>query len=249
MLRMKKIHLSYGRVALLLSLTFFTCSVFSQSWGSGEVGNGNVREESRDLAGFKGVAASHGLDVYISQGNSFSVKIKADENLLDNVMTRVENGTLVMKVETPVRKAKTMAVYVTMPDLEMIKGSGGSDIYIEGKFRFSDLEINMSGGSDLFVKEMDAQTVNCITAGGSDAHLAGKADKLTAQAQGGSDLKAKDLVIRACKISAHGGSDAVLHVTDELEAEAYGASDIIYYGKPKVLTQKSHGASDIISKD
>lgn len=245
---MKKIHFSTGKLAFLFTFSICSISLYGQ-WGPGETGNGNVKEESRDLSGFTAIAASHGVDVYISQGSTGSVKVKADENLLDNILTKVEDGVLYMKVETPVRQAKTLAVYVTMNDLRKIKGSGGSDIYVEGKFRFSELEIAMSGGSDLYIKDMEAQHVNCITSGGSDTHLAGRADKLMAEAQGGSDIKAKDLVVKSCKVKAHGGSDAVVHVTGDLEAEAHGASDVIYYGSPKVLSQKSYGASDIISKD
>ncbi len=245
---MKKILFYPGKLAFLFTFSICSISLYGQ-WGLGETGNGNVKEESRDHSGFTAIAASHGIDVYISQGAAASVKVKTDENLLDNILTKVEDGVLYMKVEGAVRNTKILAVYITMSDLRKIKGSGGSDIYVEGKFRFSELEIAMSGGSDLYIKDMEAQNVNCVTSGGSDTHLAGKAEKLTAEAQGGSDFKAKDLIVRSCKVRAHGGSDAVVHVTGELEVEAHGASDVVYYGNPKVLSQKANGASDIISKD
>ena len=72
---MKK--LTFLSIVIFLSLQ----SCIIDGWDQGISGNGNVLEETRDISGFTGVKVSSGIDVYLSQGSSFEVKVEADENL------------------------------------------------------------------------------------------------------------------------------------------------------------------------
>ena len=70
---MKK--LTFFAIAMLLALP----SCIIDGWDQGISGNGKVVEEIRDLDGFTGVKVSSGIDVYLSQGSNFEVKVEADE--------------------------------------------------------------------------------------------------------------------------------------------------------------------------
>lgn len=213
----------------------------SAQWAKG---NGKVAEQEREVAGFDVIKVSSGIDLYLTQGSQPSVTVKADENLMDHIITRVDGNTLYLEVKGSIRKATAMDVFVTVESLSELHASGGSDVYAEDGLKLKELKLFCSGGSDTKMK-IEAERLECNTSGGSDAVLSGKVNTLSIEASGGSDFNGKQLEAVNCKVHASGASDAWVHATGEIEMEASGASDIHHTGNAKVVSSKSSGASDI----
>jgi len=70
------------KTAIILTAIIFTAFLGSCIFVGSIKGNGNVVEETRDLDSFEKISVSRGMNVYISQGTSTKVTVKADENLL-----------------------------------------------------------------------------------------------------------------------------------------------------------------------
>lgn len=77
---------------LPLSLLVLTLSACNLNIDIGGVhGDGNVQAESRATPKtFTEIKAANGLDVFITQDDSYSVRVEADENLLELIRTEVE---------------------------------------------------------------------------------------------------------------------------------------------------------------
>lgn len=226
---------------LFICVCLTTSGLFAQK---SVTGNGNLKEENRSLSGFSAIEVSNGVDVFLSQGSTERVVVKADENLLDHVVTEVEGNVLKITTKGSIRKAKALDVYVTVSTLDRIKASSGSDVKTESALKVNALVVRMMAGSDLDM-EINANELTCNLSSGSDADLSGKVGTLVIEANGGSDIEAKNLEANKCTIKASGGSDAHVHVTGDLEMEAYGASDISYSGNPNIVSSKASGGSDI----
>mgnify|MGYP005666488447 CR=1 FL=1 len=236
---------NFKKFTFLLTILSFTL-LSSSAWGQKlrVRASGDIVEQDRNVSGFTALAVEDGIDVYVALGNSTKVIVKTHEDIQGKIKTEVRNNTLEIEVDGSIWQAKEMSVYVTMPDLERISTSGGSDVYSQGTLNLDLLEIYTSGGSDVKL-EVNAQELRCKSSGGSDIYLRGTVDLLLAKASGGSDIKAKELTAKKCEVKTSGGSDAWVHVTEEIEMEASGASDIHYSGNPRVAYQRSSGASDI----
>lgn len=213
------------------------------NWGKGEKGNKKVVEQNRDLDGFTKVGVSSGIDLYLTQGSSFQVQIITDENIQDNIVTQVNGNRLTLKVEGSISPSKLEA-RVTLPSLEGITASGGSDVFGQNEFRIDDLELSMSGGSDLELS-VRGKTLHMNLSGGSDAKLVGQVGNIEANTSGGSDLRANKLIAERIEISCSGGSDAWIHATQSVDIRAAGASDVRYSGDPAKVQAKASSASDI----
>ncbi len=216
-------------------------------WGGGTKGNGNVVEENRKVGSFDRISAASGLDVYVTQGNSTSVVVEADENLLGQIITEVKGGVLKMYVEKSISKSTAMKVHVNMTDIAGISSSGGSDIYSKNTISANNLKISTSGGSDVKLT-LDVNELDCVTSGGSDAILKGDVAHAHFVSSGGSDIEAKELNVAVCEVRASGGSDVYVHVKEEIDANASGASDIYLYGNPSKQNVNTSGASDFHKK-
>lgn len=238
-----KNHNQWIRAGFLLLGLFLATAPVTAQW---KAGNGNIIEEKREVKSFDIIKVQKGLNLYITQGSPAALLVKADENLMENIITRVDGNTLYLDVNGSIRKANAMDIYLTLEDLSELHASGGSDVFAEGGLKLDELKLFFSGGSDTKMN-LEVGTLYCETSGGSDAVLSGKANKMSVKSSGGSDFNAKKLEVSSCKIQTSGASDAWVFVTGEIEIEASGASDVHHKGGAKVISSKASGGADIHS--
>ena len=55
---------------------------------------GSDKTEKRKVEGFTSIKVSSGIDLYLSMADSEEVKIVADDDVIDEIITRVEGETL-----------------------------------------------------------------------------------------------------------------------------------------------------------
>jgi len=208
-------------------------------------------EENRYIDHFDQVAVSAGIDLYLTQGNEHKLKVVADDDIMDEIVTELDGDRLIIKMKNKShwnwrnwKNNDPIKVYITFENLESIKASGGSDVYSESQISGEEMDVHASGGCDMRL-DLQLDQLYCQTSGGSDLYLTGRVKSMEAYTSGGSDLHAKDLDIGNCVLESSGGSDAKVTVNGELEVRASGASDIYIYGNPKILSKRSSGASDI----
>jgi hypothetical protein len=214
----------------------------AQFWG--EKGNGNVKTEKREVGSFSAISASSGLDVYLRQGDKESVRVEADENLMEHIITKVKGNDLILKVDGNIRRATKMNIYVTLVDINELRISSGSDVETNGMIKVSDLEISVSSGADAKL-ELDGQNISCSVSSGADANLSGKADFFYGKASSGSDLRAKALTAIACKAKASSGGDVSVWAEESIEASASSGGDVSYYGGPEKVNVSSSSGGDV----
>lgn len=205
-----------------------------------------IEEQNRQVGQFDNISVQDGIDLFLRQGSTTSVKVKANDDIIDNISTKVEGNTLILKYDKKVKswgKNVQQKVYITVNDLEKLSASGGSDVATEA-FNLDNFSVSASGGSDLELN-LTVKELTLACSGGSDTNLKGSADKLEVRSSGGSDLNAQSFKAKDCKISASGGADAHIYVSGNLTMTASGASDIYYSGSPNVLSQKTSGGADI----
>ena len=228
--------------------------VLSIMAGIGIASNGNSdKTETRQVSNFKGIKVSTGIDLYIKMGTTEEVKIVADDDVIDDLITEVKDGTLRIYMKQSNNwfnwnsGNQTRKAYVTVKELESIDASSGSDVKSENTLKGEELKVSASSGSDV---ELDVYYKNVWvdTSSGSDAKLSGKTKTLNAEASSGSDIKAQDLESSICKVKVSSGSDATVNVTDELYANASSGADVNYYGNPQIKDIDESSGGDVSNK-
>ncbi len=208
-------------------------------------GNGRIVRENRSHRNFSGIKVGGSFDVFIQQGNTERVTIEADENLMDQIETKVEQGVLVIRTRKGIENASKLNVFVTIESLDFLKVSGAADLVAEDHIRVRDLEIQSSGSSDIKLMNLNAEKINCSSTGSSDIKLVGRADTINGNFSGSSDLKASELRAKHCKLRLSGSSDAKVYVAISIDAVTSGSSDIYCSGNPERRRVTSSGSSDI----
>ena len=231
-------------VTSILSMLMFSCNF---NIGTGVSGNGIVKSTERTLEGdFNTIEVSRGLDVYITQSDSESLKVQADENLHDIIKTIVENNTLKIYANENISYAASKKVFVSFNSISKLSASSGSDMFSTNTITVNDLELSTESGSDMTL-DINVQSLRCDSSSGSDLKLTGKTESFYANASSGSDIKAGDLVSTIAEAKASSGSDITLNTTKELTANASSGGDIKYYGNPEKVN-KSDNVSGSVNK-
>ena len=215
-----------------------------------------VIKEKRNLSGFSAISISGGWDAVITQGKNFSVTIEANQESMDNLRMEVKNETLYVSSERKFqfsdifksRSNNIRKVHITLPDLQKITASGGSNILPQTQFSTDDMIIVMSGGSDLKSLSLNCKSLDCKMSGGSDAYIhlvKGEHVKLTTL--GGSDLSLSGISAALVDLQTSGGSDVKLEgATTNLKVNSSGGSDVSAFKlKARSCTVSASGAADV----
>ncbi len=233
-------------VSTLLSLTMFSCN-FDAHFGTGVRGNGNVQSDDRAInSSFNSIKATEGLDVYLTQSDTESVRVQADENLHDLIVVEVEDNELKIYTKENIGYASAKKVMVSFKSVSKITSTSGSDVYSTNTISAESLELRTTSGSDMEL-EVNTNSLDCKSTSGSDLRLSGKTNKLYAVATSGSDINAGKLNAQTSNVKATSGADITVNTSFELNAKATSGGDITYLGSPEKVS-KSDGVSGSIRK-
>ena len=229
---MKKIGLIVFAAAILFGVVIANCvsfgktteKVFNLSVDSEIGGSGNIVTEKRDLDGFTGIDVGGIFEVEVVSQKDFSVEIDADDNLLPLIKTEVRGGVLRISTEEDVKSKNPIRVRISAPDIDRIEASGVSKVAV-ADLKNEELKLDISGVSKV--------------------KLAGQTGNLSVDISGASHVDAKNLKAGIATVDASGASHVNVNVSEELVADASGASKIIYTGSPKSAQKNSSGVSNI----
>lgn len=208
--------------------------------------NAQISQE-RQVGDFTGIHQSTSADVYISSGNSNAVTVKADEDAIDHITTKVENGILIIDTDKGLRNVRTMEVYVTMKRVDFIKNSGSGDISCRGGLPGNNVKISINGSGDLEADLM-AKNLEISISGSGDVELSGVRGNFYLSVSGSGDVDAEELQLENCEVSVQGSGDVKLKgVTTVLVAKQNGSGDLNAYGmKAVVVKVNNSGSGDIV---
>jgi len=234
-------------LAMTVLLTLSSCVI--SGWDQGISGNGDVVTTTRDVSGFSGVQISSGIDVWLSEGNSFEVTVEADENLQDVILTELDGDILVVKTDhVNIRSAKSKKVHVTIPKLSELKISSAGDCVGQTSFSCDDLRISISSAGDLTL-EVEAREIDINISSSGEARISGSADVLNVSLSSAGDLNAFDLIAGKVDVDVSSAGDAKVHATEEITMNASSAGNIYYRGDAKIIHSRSSSAGDIVRRD
>jgi len=211
--------------------------------GGGMSGSGNVVTESRKVQGITAVSIEFPAEVLIQQGSTESVRIEAEDNLLVQLGSNVEQGTLVIRNtennwNKRVRPTKTVHITIMVKDLEQIDLSSAGTVNVEA-LETKALTINLSGTGSMTIDKLSTARLDLSLSGVGSITAKGTASDIHLAISGLGSLDGADLVSKSAQAQLSGAGSAILRTSDSLDAEISGTGSIKYYGSPSIHQQVS----------
>lgn len=231
-------------VVLAFSLIAASC-VVALPFG-GISGNGKVISSPLSLSSFDSIKNMSSAKVRVTRGAFSRATVSIDENLLDSLDIRVENGVLIISVQPgrSIFNYREFTVDAVLPSLSSAGVYGSGDIEISGKMGGRSVSLTIAGSGDIS-GEFDADTLNAIIQGSGSIDLAGTARSFTGTIQGSGSVRANRFTATDAKAGIYGSGSCTLRVERNLDAAIFGSGSIYYYGSPVIVSQVDKGSGKL----
>ena len=134
-------------------------------------GSGPVITELREVGYFTGVTNTGSFDVYVSRSESFSVEVRAQENLVPIIETYVSGSKLIVETEnnTCYKSSSPVEVHVSMPETDLLTLAGSGRVFAD-MVASTEVEISNSGSGYM---EIDSLVTETLALGNSGSGYVG----------------------------------------------------------------------------
>lgn len=230
--------------SLALVLTTFSCEA---QWSKVK-GEGPIVTKTLDIDDFHHLGLGISADVILTQGSTQEVKIKAQQNIIDNIKTKVKGNSWSINFHDNASDYKDITIFITLPTLESISIGGSGNISSTNTFDNSqNMDISIGGSGDVSL-DLRAKDVDISIGGSGKVALKGDGDDLSISIGGSGDVLAFDFPVKNCAVSSAGSGDIDLNVSDKLDVSLVGSGDVTYKGNPKVKSSIV-GSGDVERKN
>jgi Putative auto-transporter adhesin, head GIN domain len=212
-------------LTILFTFVFSSCHLVSDKRIRG---NGTFKTQSRPAGTFSNVDVRSNIDLYIKQDSVRSIRIEADENLLEYIIIKTEGDKLIIEPEDGYKLSgsKKIRVYVSSPVFKKLEASGACDIYGENMITSADaVDIDLSGSSDVKL-EVKSPKVEAELSGAGSIELKGETKDLFVHGSGSTDIKCFEMIAENVKVEISGSGDAEVFANAKLDVEISGSGHI-----------------------
>ena len=235
------------KIAFLAGLTLMAYAC-ENSWNCLR-GNGVAGEETRDISPFTGVVSEGEFDVFIVPDSSFSVKLEADENLIQYIRTRINGNTLIVDQGTRkcLRSDMPIRITVYMPQVEYLNLTG-SGMITGDNIESDELRVELTGSGLIDLRGLNVGLLDALITGSGEMIFWGEAVDADLDITGSGEVKAFHLGTVNCIASISGSGNMQVKVEKNLTAYISGSGSIFYQGNPSV-SAKVTGSGAVINSN
>lgn len=220
---MKVPYVLISTVVLLLGLS--ACRTTTESNVESISGSGNIVTEEREITNFSRIQIYLGADLDLTQGDTTSLSIEADDNLLQYIKTEIRSDSLI----------------VTKPD--SVNLSPSQPIHLQVAFStLSSIEIN--GRSAIIAENLDLDNLTVSFSGAGSTEFSGRIDTQTVSIRGEATIHNFNVVSQEVSADISGRGTLNVNAEDSLDVTVSGQATVRYTGNP-VVTQNVSGSVDI----
>ena len=212
--------------------------------------------EDRLMKGFEEVEVVGSPNVYYTQADSFSVRVKGPDNFVDNILTEKNGKTLTVRnkgkwgvVNISFSDEDELAVYVTSPDLVAVRVNGSGDFISTDLIDTDNMNITLRGSGDINIDKLLCDRCDVELIGSGDIDLPEvEAKETSAVLVGSGDIKMGLSKVADTRLSLKGSGDIKVDFSEgcrSVDCTVNGSGDIGLSGKIGHFRGEKHGSGDI----
>ena len=220
-----------GIAAILACAALFTSTATADHWnffdgkfGSGQKGSGKLETEERTVEPFTSIDMSIGADLIITIGSPQKLTVTIDDNLLDNIRTRVRGKTLEIESHGSFSTRKNCVIEITVASLEELEISGSGEVTLSG---------------------LDAKEFTFDLSGSGSFEATGKVEQLFIELSGSGEIDTRELIAQDVEVDISGSGSAVVFAANSLDGDITGSGNIKYINEPEHVSTRVTGSGSI----
>ena len=205
-----------------------------------------MQQQTRVIGSFDKIRFKDFGNLILTQGDQESLTIEADAELLDELISEVRDGTLVLGVDDDwlnrigkvfssllSSKGHKVNYYLTFVNLQKINISGQCRLTCPS-LETDKLKLNISGMGNLNFDRITCNELDVSISGRGEFAAAGSAGSQRIRISGSADYEAADLNSRSVQVAISGQGNAKVWAQDDLDIAISGLGQVNYRGRPKL---------------
>ena len=232
----------------VLSLITLACSISVNLPGSRRVqGSGNVIMVDRPVSNFHAVSVAGIGELHIELGDQEKLIIQAEDNLLEYIDSKVENGSLNISFRSGYNldPQEPINYFLTVKSLDSISVSGLCNANAPA-LQADNFKVEISGSGSVEMQGLQADQLNVQISGlGSMAIGEGEVTGQKIDISGSGTYKAQELQSANADVQISGLGNAVVWVNESLSVNISGSGVVEYAGNPQKIESDISGAGKL----
>ena len=176
--------------------------------------------------------------------SSTMVVLRAEENLLNMIDVKSDNGALTIRSESCLNSKEGIRIDIITPRLEEVVLNGNASFFGENKVTTEEMNLIVKGAGRIELN-LKAKDLDCEISGTGEIILNGATEELDIKINGTANVEALELAAKSVDIKVNGAGDIRVYALDKLKVKINGAGNVEYKGKPTDIQQKINGAGDV----
>ncbi len=200
-----------------------------------------AEEQTRKVDPFTEISLRIGANVHLEQGAKHSLEIVAKPSTLDEIITEVKEGKLIIRFPNKNYLWKDfqpgeITIYITAPEINGLGVSGSGDIIAEDEIKTKILDMAVSGSGNIKLSDLNADRVKTAISGSGDIVVAGKnpAQDLSVTISGSGNFKGLNYSADDVSIKIAGSGNVGIEANKSLYVRLAGSGNVTYKGKPMI---------------
>ena len=225
--KMKSIPRPIGRffLSLVVLFTFNGCQDEAVNNTHQIEGSGRLTTRVVDVSSFEGIVLAGIGEVFVTQDSVQSVRVEADDNVIDRLILDVREGNLNIGIQKASYSHVTIRIRLSMRSVEFLEVAGA--------------------GSFASVGPLVCDSLTCRIVGAGSMTLSGRATAQLIELQGAGSVHGFNLECSQSRIILSGTGSAEVNVVQRLEATITGIGSVVYAGNPPDVISHVTGLGSI----
>jgi len=201
-------------------------------------------KESREIHNVEKVILRGYGELIINQGEVENLEIETDEEFMDHVKTKVQDGVLRIdvvgdwldRITTLFARgyeSQRIIYYLTVKDLKELYVSGAAKVNMEALIT-AELTLRLNGAADIEINLLNVGRLYVKLPGAGNIKLGGSAERQEVSVSGAGAYSARKLESKSARVDITGVGKAIVSAVDDLEITVSGLGSVEYYGNPRV---------------
>jgi hypothetical protein len=204
------------------------------------VGSQVLITESWEVTDFNRVTLEGFGEVRISQGESESLSVTTDDNIMPFIEVDVRGNTLVLGFTRDGRNrtfnpSDSILFEMVVTDLNRIDITGAGDLHVQD-LDVEMLHLELTGAGQLNINSLTADELVVRQSGAGSTIVSGEVRGQEVSITGAGNYHAPDLKSETALIEITGIGSATVWATETLDVEIASIGTVIYYGDPRVIS-------------
>lgn len=207
-----------------------------------------AKEEIREMSPFSKIALRIEAKVYLEQGDKQSVRIVAEDETLEQIITEVKDRTLNIRFPGTNMFKKwnpgKIEIYISVPGIDELNVSGSGDIISE-KINSRILDLLVSGSGNITIEELTSEQVSTTVSGSGNIKIedGGVAETFKARISGSGNIDARGFEANNVDTMTSGSGNCSITSNGAIKARISGSGNVYYSGNPAIDSSVSGSGS------